>query len=1423
MSFIRLAIRYVSTVLVVSVLSPSHATVQTKMPDFYYEPGLHPFRGTIAANVNENIDTFNGGLNITHTDLVVPGNGGLDIRIQRAYNTNSVYDPFPSDTTSLPFPTRLVKRNPYGLGWTMHFGRLIGLQNGLLCVNGTEDNLDNGMLELPDGSRQILFRNSTSYSSYYITKELWVASCGSGGMVVVSPDGIKYTMNQVLSAIDVSGQTEYVWYTTRIEDPNGNWIAISYDTGANSGLEPVFKEITSSDGRSVQFAYTDRTDSARVRLSTITSNGQTWTYFYTQIADDIGGHYHLAQVSGPGGFNWQYNYNPKGATSNPGNRLLYQLIYPYGGIAEYTYDFECLNSKPDVPCQPGGTFYSQVIKSKRNYENGQARGLWSYSYSPSTSEDVTTVTFPGGRYVFRHFGSKTYLGGATIPGKSIWRVGLLKEKETYNGSTLVKRERFTWEPLNQISNEKYIRPPHLEYSDYATFAPVLTKKEIILDGTSYVSTYSNFDTSFNPQTIVESGQATRTINLTYFPRIAGQNIVRRVKDEVLQGEPTAKNIYRTYDAKANLLQITRRGVTESYTYHDTGDRQTRTDARNNIWTYFNYHRGVPANEQHPQGVKITRTINDTGTIASETNGRGYTTIYSYDGMNRLVSAKRPAGATVAVNWNVSGLRTTGRTVTRGAYVQTTNFDPFGRTASVNSNGIIKNYRYNDLGHVIFESYPSSTLGDTFATDVLGRVRSVAHGDGTSRSHAFLSGNQMQVTNERNRTTLFTYRSFGDPEDSEERELMQIDAPEGVVTTFARDVIGLPTAISQGGITRSYTYNASNFLVSETNPEIGTTTYGRDALGNMTSRAVGGSAATTFTYDGLNRLTGINYPGATPDATLTYDGNNNVVAAANGATSWSYSYDPNDNLISESLAINGRTLTATHGYNGLDYLASTTYPSGQVVAYNPDALGRATTVSPYIKNAIGYHPSGVPSDFTYDNGRRTTVDFNARHWVSKIASFNSSAYVTNLSYGYDGAGNVTTITDALNSSSSRSLGYDGLDRLTVANGVWGAGSFEYDQAGNITKQKLGSFSLSYFYSNNRLASASGSKAYTFGYDIYGNVSSNSYYNFLYDDASRLVSATASGGAVVGTYTYDAHNMRSRVQQDGKDTYVFYAKDGRLLGEYDADGRYKEYAYLGTRLVAMRGVSPGNQSPVANAGPDQTIGEAQPVTLNGGASSDPDGSIARYSWQQTAGPAVSLNDSSSITPSFVAPLVRSNTTLTFSLYVNDGDFGTASDSVSLFVQNTSDDDDKDGLSDLWEAQYFGSLAYGPNDDPDGDGLSNAQENLEGTNPTVAAPAPARITVVEARGGISSNTISWQPVTSASSYNIYWSTSPGVTKANGTRISGVRTPYRHAGLINGTRYYYVVTAQNNSGESPESPEVSAMPSIAPLIPILELLLND
>jgi PKD repeat protein len=79
---------------------------------------------------------------------------------------------------------------------------------------------------------------------------------------------------------------------------------------------------------------------------------------------------------------------------------------------------------------------------------------------------------------------------------------------------------------------------------------------------------------------------------------------------------------------------------------------------------------------------------------------------------------------------------------------------------------------------------------------------------------------------------------------------------------------------------------------------------------------------------------------------------------------------------------------------------------------------------------------------------------------------------------------------------------------------------------------------------------------------------------------------------------------------------------------------------------------NQPPTADAGPDQTVNEAQVVFLDGSNSTDPDDGIGSYHWVQIGGPAVNLADPDATQPTFTTPDVGSEgAALTFELTVLD----------------------------------------------------------------------------------------------------------------------------------------------------------------------------
>lgn len=93
---------------------------------------------------------------------------------------------------------------------------------------------------------------------------------------------------------------------------------------------------------------------------------------------------------------------------------------------------------------------------------------------------------------------------------------------------------------------------------------------------------------------------------------------------------------------------------------------------------------------------------------------------------------------------------------------------------------------------------------------------------------------------------------------------------------------------------------------------------------------------------------------------------------------------------------------------------------------------------------------------------------------------------------------------------------------------------------------------------------------------------------------------------------------------------------------------------------------NDAPTADAGADQIVDELSTVMLDGGASSDSDGSLTGFSWEQTSGPAVSLSTPNEFSSSFTAPDVEEAETLIFQLTVTDNNRASASDSVEVLVR-------------------------------------------------------------------------------------------------------------------------------------------------------------
>lgn len=543
----------------------------------------------------------------------------------------------------------------------------------------------------------------------------------------------------------------------------------------------------------------------------------------------------------------------------------------------------------------------------------------------------------------------------------------------------------------------------------------------------------------------------------------------------------------------------------------------------------------------------------------------------------------------------------------------------------------KQMEYYDDGTLKAESLaleagvtPSNDQFTRYYQDPVGRRTSINPVDSSRIEFQFNKPFETEMLDGSGVKTIERYRPFGSfgSEKLIERRHPQGNSNPSPALTLSLSYLtnGWLEAVSVGGKHHYYNYNTSNgFLDSVFTPETGLIQYRYNDNGQVIWEKRNSDSPIEYHYDGQGRIVLKEYADATTNINYTYDDISRTQTSTKGAYTWERDFDLDGNLIREYLvhntnitppsvinsypiysshtgrSVSGRSLqdrnrrSVSYGndiesqgyldweflyaYDSKGFLASTTYPDGEVVGYLPNALGRPTQTGPYVNN-VQYYPNGSLHSLDYSNGRSVTYSQNQTTGLLETVAIDRGNY-WNKSYRYTESGYLNAITDGNNSNNSQFFEYDQLYQLKRVRAGSKTGSilesFQYSPAGDLLNRTSYGEKVTYHYNSqtNRLASVViDGQTHLLGYTPDGRVTAFGQSDYSYTSDKLLAEFSEPEGSTY-RYEYDSDNQKVRVNVDGKlQRYTIHGNGGRLMYEERPDDTSTNFIYLNRQLVATR---------------------------------------------------------------------------------------------------------------------------------------------------------------------------------------------------------------------------------------------------------------
>lgn len=378
------------------------------------------------------------------------------------------------------------------------------------------------------------------------------------------------------------------------------------------------------------------------------------------------------------------------------------------------------------------------------------------------------------------------------------------------------------------------------------------------------------------------------------------------------------------------------------------------------------------------------------------------------------------------------------------------------------------------------------------------------------------------------------------------------------------------------LSTTYTKNAFGDILSMASPDTGTTSFTYDNAGRVLTRTDARGAVTNYAYDSGDRITDVSYKPSTSaaadeSATFWYEQtgyyNMGKLGRINDASGITHFYhDEHGKLNFKRQATNGKVFDH---YLPRDYrtgrLVGYGYPSQHLINYEHNANGQITSIyilgGPVLLNNVFYHPNGSPAGWQWGNGEHYFRFMDEYARINGYTVGDKSQLLT-----YDNAGRIIQTYRTLDgttpiANTTVNYTYDNIDRITGNNTNSTTHGYYYDLTGNRTQLTIGGNSYPYTIASNsnRLNGESGPTARTNTYDAAGNLTSNGQDTYSYYASGRLKQVTRNGANI---YHVKYNAMGEMVHRTNSNTYYTYDEDHHLIGEYDSNGKaIQETVYLG----------------------------------------------------------------------------------------------------------------------------------------------------------------------------------------------------------------------------------------------------------------------